>query len=76
MTNNKNKEPIPLLAEIGAPGVKRHGGLIDEEWHLKIQGREAMRIYREMYDNSGYITGSMRAVQLLIRQAEWPISPT
>ncbi len=68
-------ESIPLLAEAGTGGVKRYGGIIDDEWNPKLSGTRANRVYREMHDNSGLLGGAVRAIQFLIRQAPWMVEP-
>lgn len=67
------EEQLPILAEAGDPGVKRQGGYVYDEWHPKLSGRQGMRVYRQMYDNSGVLGGATRAIQFLMNQAEWLI---
>lgn len=68
-------ESIPLLAEAGTGGVKRYGGIVDDEWNPRLSGTRANQVYREMHDNSGLLGGAVRAIQFLIRQAPWMLEP-
>lgn len=64
------------LDVIGQTGLKRSGGYIFEEWHHRLRGTRAVRVYREMMDNEAVIGGFLYAMEALIRQADWTINPT
>ena len=59
----------------GSTGLKRSSGYIYEEWHPRLQGTLAVRIYREMSDNDTVIGAFLYAIEALIRQVEWDIRP-
>jgi hypothetical protein len=61
--------------ELGATGLKRAAGYIDEEFLPHLKGPKAVKIYREMGDNDP-ITGAMLfSIQQLLRGVEWTVEP-
>lgn len=62
----------PFL-EIGRSGLKRVSGYVDDEFLPQLRGRKAVKIYREMSDNSSVIGGWAAAVTQLLRQLEWRV---
>ena len=72
MDFDEDARPTDVL---GTTGLKRHGGVIDEEFMLRLRGRNAIRLYREMIDNSPTIAAALYAIKTLIRQVEWRIEP-
>jgi len=64
-----------LLAEIGDSGLKRFGGLIDEEWHPDLRGTRAVKVFREMADNDPIIGGTLYIIEMLLRQTPWRVEP-
>ena len=64
-----------VLSEVGTTGLRRSSGIVQEELHPKLRGRQAVRVYREMRDNDAVIGGILWAVKMLIRQAPWRIEP-
>jgi hypothetical protein len=60
---------------IGTSGLRRSGGVIDEEFHPKLRGRLGMQVYREMADNSSTIGAIRNAIKTLLRQVEWRVEP-
>lgn len=74
MSSSKT-ESLPLLAEAGGAGFKRFSGIVSEEFHPNLQGRQALRVYREMLDNDPLLGGAFRGMRMLVRQADWPVKP-
>jgi hypothetical protein len=66
----KNVSP---LSEIGATGVKRAAGMIDEEFLPALRGRKAIKVYREMSLNDPIIGAMLFSIEKLIRQVEWVV---
>jgi len=66
---------VPSLDVAGSTGLKHHDGMIDEEHLLRLRGRNAIRLYREMIDNSPAIGSALNAIKMLIRQVKWRIEP-
>lgn len=68
----KNVSPI---IELGATGLRRTGGYIDEEFLPQLRGRKAIQIFREMSDNDPIVGALLFAVDRLLRQIEWRVEP-
>ena len=66
--------PGPFL-ELGATGLKRTGGYVNEEFLPQLSGRRARMVYREMSSNDAITGGQLRAIKLLLRQAKWRVEP-
>lgn len=64
-----------ILAEHGTAGLKHYGGYIREEWHKKLEGKQAVCVYREMSDNSAEIGAALFAIETLLRGVEWWAEP-
>lgn len=59
----------------GSLGLRQFGGWVREEFLPQLVGRQAARVYREMYDNSAVIGALMFAVQQAMRAVEWRVTP-
>jgi hypothetical protein len=70
---SKPKRVSPL-EEIGATGVKRAAGMIDEEFLPALRGRKAIQVYREMSLNDPIIGAMLFSIEKLIRQVEWVVT--
>ena len=57
----------------GTTGLKQHGGVVSEEFLYRLRGRNGVRTYREMSDNTSIIGAIMLLIEALVRQAEWRI---
>lgn len=77
MDGNKAKEgKLRVFAEYGQTGLKNWGGRVDEEWLMQLASQEKrIKIYREMRDNDPVIGAVLYAIDMLIRQATWRVSP-
>lgn len=62
------------LEEIGATGVKRAAGMIDEEFLPALRGRKAIKVYREMSLNDPIIGAMLFSIEKLVRQVEWVVT--
>lgn len=60
---------------LGSSGLKRSSGYVDEEFLPRLKGRKAVKVYREIGDNSPIIGGWYNAVSELLRQIEWTVEP-
>lgn len=63
--------PLPIL---GTTGLKRAAGYVQEEYHPKLQGDKALKIYEEM-STTPVIGAALLAVDLLMRQVSWHFAP-
>jgi len=61
---------------LGFSGLKQFGGIIDEEFHLKLRGDFGQKIYREMSDNSSTIGAIQYLFEALVRQVDWRVEPS
>lgn len=68
----KNVSP---MIELGATGLRRTAGYIDEEFLPQLKGRKAVQIYREMADNDPVVGALLFAVDRLLRQVTWRVEP-
>ncbi len=69
---DNNERPLSTL---GTTGLKHHSGKIDEEFLIRLRGRNAQKLYNEMISNSPALAAALNAVKMLIRQVEWRIEP-
>jgi hypothetical protein len=63
------------LKEMGRIGQKRYGGIFYEEFLRELQGNRGVQVYREMADNDSTVGAILFAIEMLIRQVDWTISP-
>jgi hypothetical protein len=69
------KEKPPTLATCGGRGLRHSGGRLEEEWHKRLSGYQAVQVYREMSDNDPVIGGFMFALENLAGSAEAKFEP-
>lgn len=60
---------------LGDTGLRHFDGQITEEFHPRLKGVQATRIYREMSDNDATVGASLGAVDILVRQVPWTVKP-
>ena len=63
----------PPTLEVGRPGLKRSGGYINDEFLPQLRGRQAIKVYREMSENSAILGAWLYTVTQLLRQIEWRV---
>jgi len=63
------------LSELGDTGLKRFGGIIDDEFLRQLKGKKAAQVFREMRDNDDIIGGILFSVEMLLRNVEWRTDP-
>lgn len=63
------------MVELGATGLRRTTGYVDEEFLAQLRGRKAVQIYREMSDNEAIIGALLFAVERLLREVDWRVEP-
>jgi hypothetical protein len=64
-----------LLIERGTSGLRRAGGYIREDPLVELTGLQGVRKYKEMRDNSPVIGACLYALEMLVRNVKWTISP-
>jgi hypothetical protein len=63
------------FSTIGRPGANYMGGRVYEEWHPRLQGQLAVRVYREMRDNDATIGAALNLTNNILRQVAWKAVP-
>jgi hypothetical protein len=72
---------IPRMAhgmafkDVGSSGLKQSGGYVREEFLRDLAGREAVRVYREMSDNSAVIGAMLFSITQSMRKIDWRSEP-
>lgn len=68
-------EKIGPLTIAGSTGLIQHNGYVREEWHPKLSGTQAVKVYREISDNDAVAGSMLYGIESLICQAPWDIDP-
>lgn len=63
------------LSTFGRTGLKAWGGYVYDEWHPRLRGALATRVYTEMRDNDAVVGAILYAIESLIRQVKWRVEP-
>lgn len=63
------------FVEIGATGLRRWGGQVDEEFLPQLRGVRAVKTFREMRENDPVVGAVVFAVDMLLRQISWRTEP-
>ena len=63
------------FVDLGASGLRQHGGYVREEWLRDLQGWKGIRVYREMRDNDPVIGAIFFAIEMLLRGVPFRIEP-
>lgn len=63
------------MIEMGVTGIKRAGGYVDEEFLPALRGRKAVKVFKEMAQNDSIVGALLFAIDKLIREVEWKVSP-
>lgn len=72
MPERTRKVPNRVPMEIGATGLQlATGGVVEEEIHPNLIGRQAIRTYRDMGDNDPVVGSILFAMDMLLRQVDW-----
>lgn len=68
-------EDIPgdLDLMIGDNGLRHRQGRVAEEWHRDLRGKNGIKTYRQMRDNSPVIGASMFILKSIITNLDWPV---
>jgi hypothetical protein len=63
------------FVELGASGLRRWGGQVDEEFLPQLRGVRAVKTFKEMRDNDPVVGAVVFAVDMLLRQVSWRTEP-
>ena len=66
---------FPPTLEVGRTGLKRSGGYVQDEFLPQLRGRNAVKVYREMAENSPVLGAWIYTVTQLLSQVEWRVEP-
>jgi hypothetical protein len=58
----------------GVTGLKRTAGFVYDEWHPKLQGQQAVKVFTEMADNDAVIRSYLNALAFYARSADVKIN--
>ena len=53
----------------GVTGLDRQGGIVNDEWHVKLKGKRGLKQFREMHDNDPIIGSFNMVLQSTIPEA-------
>ena len=67
--------PTNMMTELGAASETHKWGIKQDEFLPELRGIRAIRKYREMADNDPVIGACLKAMDLMIRAAEWRVEP-
>lgn len=63
------------LMELGETGLQKSGGQVYEEFLRELRGDRWLKIVREMAEQDSVVVAVLFAVEMLLRQADWEITP-
>jgi hypothetical protein len=65
--------PTNAMGEIGATGLRRWGGYVDEEFLPQLRGRKSVQVYKEMSENDPMVGALLWAIDKLLRGVTWRV---
>lgn len=66
---------LPPFLEVGATGLKRSAGFLDEEFLPHLKGRKAVQVFKEMSENDPLVGSLLFSVRMLLRNVKWTVEP-
>lgn len=63
------------FVELGATGLQRFSGTVNEEFLTELRGDRARKVYRQMLDNDPIVGALSFAIDRLVRQVVWRVEP-
>ena len=73
ITGLQEAEKAGPLLELGATGLRRAGGYLDEEFLPQVKGSKGVQIYKEMSENDPVVSALMFAIDRLLRNVNWRV---
>lgn len=64
-----------MAKEIGKTGLKRYSGTLYEEFVPELVGTRGVEVYKEMLNNDDTVGAIMFAINMLVRQCDFNVSP-
>jgi hypothetical protein len=66
---------LPPFLEVGATGLKRSAGFLDEEFLPQLKGRKAVQVFKEMSENDPLVGSLLFTIRMLLRNVKWTVEP-
>jgi hypothetical protein len=67
--------PAQHQTPAGVPGLEHSYGYVREELHPRLRGTNAIKIYREMSENSAVLSGALYNINSYLRRVTWKTAP-
>ena len=64
----------PFL-ELGATGLRRAAGYLDEEFLPQLRGRKGVEVFKEMSLNDPIVSSLLFTIDRLLRNVDWNVTP-
>ena len=61
--------------DLGATGLRRTAGYIDEEFLPQLKGRKGVEVFKEMSENDAATSAVLFAIDRLLRNVDWRVDP-
>lgn len=61
------------IAPLGRSGLRQWAGRIDQEWHPKLSGTKAIKVYTEMGDNDPIVGAILYLLTMFLQQVQWRV---
>lgn len=75
MTGLEEASSASPFMELGATGLKRAAGYVDEEFLPQLRGRKAVQVFKEMSENDPLVGALLFTIDRLLRNVEWNVVP-
>lgn len=73
---NESSDPSMVdMRELGATGLKRFSGFVQEEFLHELSGWKGIQVYREMAENDATVSAILFAIKMLCRKVKWFVEP-
>lgn len=66
---------IAITRELGATGLKRAGGWLDEEFLPQLRGQKSVLVFKEMSENDPLVGALLFVIRMLLRNVDWRVEP-
>lgn len=73
--SNNMKNLASSNTELGVTGLRHWSGRVEEEWLNELKGYRNIAVIKEMRDNDPIVGAILYAVDMLIRQVDWKVTP-
>lgn len=65
----------PSTVELGVGGLKHSFGQVQEEFHPRLLGTKAAKVYEEMVSNDAAIGAVLYVIEAFLRRVDWKVLP-